>query len=149
MTDMNLLANIGMLWLVIGTIPSIYSVLKNRRNLQGFSIIGSLGILIGQSTYLYYFILLNDIITSILSIPLIMFWLIVLLFSFRAKFRAWRDRRKGEREVYRMLGVKNKKEAMKLRDQVFGINSTCSCFECREIRRIINNFNKDVRLNEN
>ena len=68
-----------MLALVIGTIPSIISALKNRKNLVAFSTIGSIGILIGQLIYLGYFMILQDYLTSILSIPLIIFWLSVLI----------------------------------------------------------------------
>lgn len=77
--DISLIANLGMLALVIGTIPSIISALKNRKNLVAFSTIGSIGILIGQLIYLGYFMILQDYLTSILSIPLIIFWLSVLI----------------------------------------------------------------------
>jgi hypothetical protein len=83
--DINLISNIGMLLLVIGTLPSIIVLLRNRNNLKGFSTIGSVGIASGQAVYLFYFLLLGDYVTSALCVPLVVFWLAVILFKLREK----------------------------------------------------------------
>ena len=79
--DLNIISNIGMLLLVIGTLPSIAIVIKNRKNLKGFSMIGSIGIAIGQAVYLFYFLLVGDYLTSALSVPLVVFWFAVIFFK--------------------------------------------------------------------
>lgn len=81
--DINLLSNLAMLSLVIGTIPSMYAVINNRNALKGFSILGCLGILVGQVLYSTYFYLIRDYITCLLTFPLATFWSIVLIFKLR------------------------------------------------------------------
>lgn len=83
MVDMILLANLGMLSLVIGTIPSIWSAIKNRNNLRGFSMLGAIGVMVGQSIYFVYFMLLNDYLTTMLSVPLLIYWAIVLIYTLK------------------------------------------------------------------
>jgi len=85
--DLVLMSNFGMMSLVIGTIPSIIAAIRNKKNLEGFSLIGALGILTGQTVFLFYFLLLQDIITSVLTLPLISFWAIVIFYKLKTKFR--------------------------------------------------------------
>ena len=87
MVDLVLMSNFGMMSLVIGTIPSIIAAIRNKKNLEGFSLIGALGILTGQTVFLFYFLLLQDIITSVLTLPLISFWAIVIFYKLKTKFR--------------------------------------------------------------
>ena len=145
MTDFNLIMNIGNIIVFLGTLLLIKDVLKNRNTLKGYSILGSLLTFIAISLFQAGFFMMG-VWTWTIGTVTAFYWLIAFLFVFREKFRGWRDRRKGEQAVYKMLGVKNKKEAMKLRNQVFGINHSCPCSECREIRKILNDFNRDVTL---
>ena len=145
MIDVNLIMEIGNIIVFMGTLLLIKDVLKNRKALKGYSIIGSLLTFIAISLFQVGFFMMGVWTWTIGTITAF-YWLIAFLFSFREKFRAWRDRRKGEQAVYKMLGCKNKKEAMKLKRQVYDVNSTCPCSECKEMRKILNDFNRDVTL---
>ena len=81
MMDVNVISNIAMSLLVLGTLPNIAAVIRDRKNLRGFNTLGSVGIFLGQSIYLAYFLLQGDYITSALDIPLMIFWLIVIIFK--------------------------------------------------------------------
>jgi hypothetical protein len=85
MFNINTLANLAMLSLVIGTLPSIKEALKNRNVLKGFSLFGAFGIAIGQAGYFLYFSIIGDYITTILTTPMITYWLIVIIFVIRGK----------------------------------------------------------------
>jgi hypothetical protein len=117
MTDFNLIMNIGNIIAFLGTCLLIKDVLKNRNALKGYSIIGSLLTFIAVSLFQAGFFMMG-VWTWTIGMVTAFYWLVAFLFSFREKFRAWRDRRKGEQYVYKMLGCKNKKEAMKLRDAI-------------------------------
>lgn len=78
-----MLANFGMLFLLLGTLPSILSAIKSRNNLSGFNVFGALFIIIGQSLYSLYFVMLGDYITTLLSLPLIVYWVLVIIFSIK------------------------------------------------------------------
>ena len=78
---MQILASLAMMSLVIGTLPSIRSAVKNRNNLSGFSKVGALVILFGQVLYTTYFLLLQDYLTTLLSVPLITYWVFIVIFS--------------------------------------------------------------------
>ena len=81
----SLLASFAMLFLVIGTVPSILSLVKDRKGLSGFNTIGVLSILIGQLLYTIYFLLLQDYMTTLLTIPLVGYWGLVLIFLVKNK----------------------------------------------------------------
>jgi len=117
MTDINLMMNIGNIIVFLGTLLLIKDVLKNRNALKGYSILGSLLTFIAISLFQVGFFMMG-VWTWTIGTVTAFYWLIAFIFSFREKFRAWRDRRKGEREVYKVFGCKNKKEAMKLRDAI-------------------------------
>ena len=77
--DITLLSNFAMFMLFIGTLPSILSAYKSRKNLLAFSLTGSIALVIGQMGYLIYFILIGDYMTSILStIPTAFWWLVII-----------------------------------------------------------------------
>ena len=79
--EITLLANIAMSLLVLGSVPSIISAIRNRNNLYGFSTIGALIILIGQTMYSAYFLVLQDYVTVLLSVPLMFYWGFIVIFS--------------------------------------------------------------------
>ena len=83
--NISLLASVAMLFLVLGAVPSIQSLIKNRKSLSGFNTIGVLSILIGQSLYTVYFLLLQDYVTTLLTIPLVGYWMLVLIFLVKNK----------------------------------------------------------------
>lgn len=85
--NLTLLSNIAMGLLVIGTIPSIYTAIKKRKQLEGFSLPGSIVILLGQMLYCIYFISLEDFMTAVLMLPMIIFWFYVSQY----KLQKWRD----------------------------------------------------------
>lgn len=73
-----ILSNFNMLMLVIGTLPSILAVIKNRTNLSAYSLLGSAGIFIGQLGYILYFYLIETPIATLLGLVPTAFWAIVL-----------------------------------------------------------------------
>jgi hypothetical protein len=79
--EISLLSNIAVLALFAGTIPSISSLVKNRRCTDSFSTAGSLATIAGQILYLAYFAMVGDWITVALSLPLLAFWVAVLAFK--------------------------------------------------------------------
>lgn len=85
--DLVILSNLAMFSLVIGTMPAFVSLIKSRTNLRGFSLIGTLGLLIGQTLYLIYFGLYEDYITMALCMPLVTYWILVLYFLIRKKLK--------------------------------------------------------------
>ena len=75
------LPNIAMFCLLVGTLPSIAKAIKNRTNLIGFSFIGALGLLLGQFLFVIYFAFLGDAITVLFELPLVTYWLLVVIFT--------------------------------------------------------------------
>ena len=76
--DINLLANIGMVCLFLGTLPSIFTLIKNRGKLDGFNLIGSFPMAIGEWVFLFYFYLRQDYVTVALLLPLAVYWILVI-----------------------------------------------------------------------
>lgn len=95
MTDLSLLSTIGMITLLIGTLPNMRAVLKNRYSLDGYSMIGSIAIMIGQFIFAVYFALVGDWLATFISIPMCIFWVIVVAIkiSDNDDLNAWRVRR--------------------------------------------------------
>jgi hypothetical protein len=75
-----------MFFLLFGTIPAFKAIIKNRFDLKGFSLF-NIGILIGQSLYTVYFAALGDYFTVVLSIPLVIYWVLVLTFLIRMRLK--------------------------------------------------------------
>lgn len=80
-----ILAMLSMLALLIGTIPAYFPMIKNRKQLRGFSRFGSFLIMLGQYGYAVYFLLLKDWITTVFTIPLCLYWFLVSYFLLRNK----------------------------------------------------------------
>ena len=85
MMETQLLSNVAMLCLLVGTLPSIRSAIKNRENLIGFSTIGALVILFGQLLYCIYLVEMTNYIAALLSIPLMIYWTFVVIFSVKKR----------------------------------------------------------------
>jgi hypothetical protein len=88
MISLDLLSNLGMIALFIGTIPSIKTLIKERHNLKAFDIFGSIWIIIGQAIYTAYFMLLGNYITVLFSIPLVIFWVVALIYTIKTRVNA-------------------------------------------------------------
>jgi hypothetical protein len=80
--EISLLSNVAVLALFAGMIPSISSLVKNRRCMDSFSTVGSIATIAGQVLYLAYFAMVGDWITVALSLPMLAFWVAVLVFKF-------------------------------------------------------------------
>lgn len=114
MIDFDLIMNVGNIIVFLGTLLLIKDVLKNRNMLKGYSIIGSFLTFIAISLFQVGFFMVG-VWTWTIGTVTALYWLLAFLFSFKTKFRGWRDRRKGERDVFRMLGYKSRKDFEKKR----------------------------------
>jgi hypothetical protein len=76
--DLNLLANIAMICLFLGTLPSIVTLIKNKNKLEGFSLLGSFPMMFGEVAFLAYFALIPDYVTVALLLPLAVYWMVVI-----------------------------------------------------------------------
>lgn len=85
--SLNILSNLAMLSLVLGTLPAYVALLKARGNLKGFSLLGTIGIFTGQLLFTIFFFLSNDYLTTALAIPLVIYWTLVLFFLHRSKIK--------------------------------------------------------------
>jgi hypothetical protein len=83
--DISLLSNLSMFMLMLGTLPSIVAVVKNRRNLSAFSLLGAVGLVIGQTGFLLYFALIGDWLTSGLSVVATVFWWFIMVYKLKEK----------------------------------------------------------------
>ena len=89
--DLTLLSNLAMFSLVIGTIPAYLALIKERNDLKGFSLLGVIGIFMGQLLFTIFFFLSNDYLTTILAFPLVVYWILVLYFLIKTKIRRRED----------------------------------------------------------
>jgi multisubunit Na+/H+ antiporter MnhF subunit len=121
MIDTQLVFNIANTIFLIGTGLLIYAVIKNRNILRGFQPLGSVLTLLAMSfvefnywqliTYFNETSLWYSIVSSGVTIA---FWVLASVFSIRNTIRSWWEQRKGRLTVYKLIGVKNKKEFEKL-----------------------------------
>ncbi|MFA5366154.1 MAG: hypothetical protein WC325_13310 [Candidatus Bathyarchaeia archaeon] len=81
MNALSWLSTLAMLALVIGTLPSMKAMHKNRHDLSAFSLLGASGIFVGQLMFVVYFGYVGDWLTTLLELPLCAFWLLVIIFK--------------------------------------------------------------------
>jgi hypothetical protein len=72
-----------MLMIVLGTLPSIIAVIKNRSNLLAYSLWGSLAFFIGQLGYITFFALIGQYYATALGLVPTVFWAVVVAFKLR------------------------------------------------------------------
>jgi undecaprenyl pyrophosphate phosphatase UppP len=81
MIDLTLLANIAVICFFLATLPSIYSLIKNRndeKTLKSFNLVGVSLMATGQIIMVFYFVLLGDYITTSLLTPLVAYWMAII-----------------------------------------------------------------------
>jgi len=85
--EVTILSNIAMALLAIGTIPSIYTAIKHRNRLKGFSFWGALILVIAQMLFLFFFFLIGDYVTSATSTIPTSYWWFVVFYTGKEKLK--------------------------------------------------------------
>ena len=85
----DLLSYFSMVMLVIGTLPSIVAVIKNRKNLLAYSMLGNIGFMIGQFGYITFFALIGQYLSTALGLVPTTFWVTVVAY----KLKNWWNRK--------------------------------------------------------
>jgi len=77
------LFNIGSGVLLIASIPNIYSAIKDRNTLRGYSKIGSILTMVGIVFFLLYALAQNYWIGFLVDIPTFLYWVIVTVYVWK------------------------------------------------------------------
>ena len=70
---------------LIGMMPNIFAILKNRDKLRGFSICGGVLSIIAMSLYIIAFYHLNWHLNILMTIPSLLFWFSVIYYNVKFK----------------------------------------------------------------
>jgi hypothetical protein len=76
--------NIGTWTLALASLPQMKSIWMNRRNLKGYSTIGSLLLALGLSAIGVAFVYVGDYISMIAGLIQIVMWLMAAFYSWRS-----------------------------------------------------------------
>jgi len=112
------LINLGNVLFFIANLPQTITAFKNRKDLRGLSFYYLLGLFIGTIAFAIGNYLINAIIASGFCVVSLVFYVLMMYWKAKYVLRAWLDRREGERQVYLMLGCRNKKEFEALKKRV-------------------------------
>jgi hypothetical protein len=81
--DANLLLIIGNVFLLISSMPMIYTVWRNRNRLRGFDRFGSILNLGALLAFNAYYWVIGTVIPAVLAFPAVAFWGIVVVYTLR------------------------------------------------------------------